>query len=123
MKAKILIADDEEACRELIQMALEPKGYKVIEARDGEEALRQIAAEKPDLVLLDIHLPKRDGISVLKEVRKNSALSSIRILAFSAQLSDGQDADSLANLFDGILNKPVNIADLRRIVDMMSGQE
>lgn len=119
MKATILIADDEEACRELIRMALEPRGYEVIEAADGEEALRRVRDDKPALALLDIQLPGLDGYSVMKAVRKDPALSSVRLMAFSAQLTDDDGEATSEAGFNGFISKPVNISKLREDVDRM----
>jgi CheY-like chemotaxis protein len=119
LKGKILIADDEEACRELIRLALEPRGYEVIEAGDGEEALRRIAEEKPALVLLDIQLPKLDGHSVIEALRKDPALASVRVLAFSAHLTNDEAETAREAGFNGLVSKPVNIAELRDTVDRM----
>lgn len=116
MKAKILIADDEAACRELIRLALEPRGYDVIEATDGEEALLRVAKERPDLVLLDIQLPKLDGYAVMRAVRGNPDLSSVRLMAFSAQLAGDETGTAAVAGFNGFASKPVNIAKLREAV-------
>lgn len=119
MKRKILIADDEDACRELIRLALEPRGYEIIEASDGEEALRRIVELKPGLVLLDLQLPKLDGRSVIREVRKNPAVASTQVLAFSAHLTPNEEDAARSAGFDGLASKPVNIAKLRETVDQI----
>ncbi|HIE14163.1 TPA: sigma-54-dependent Fis family transcriptional regulator [Candidatus Bathyarchaeota archaeon] len=70
MKEKILVVDDEPQILDLIEFILSGKGYQVIKAKDGEKALRSFSIHKPQLVLLDIKLPDRDGIGVLREMRR-----------------------------------------------------
>lgn len=65
---KILIVDDSQFMRKVLQDILKPEGYELIEAQDGKEALEKFEQEKPDLVLLDIIMPEVDGLAVLKEI-------------------------------------------------------
>jgi two-component system, OmpR family, response regulator len=79
---RILIVDDEGHIREVIRVALKKAGMDVIEARDGKEALSRFAADRPDLIVLDIGMPEFDGLDVCREVRKNS---DVPILFLSAR--------------------------------------
>jgi two-component system OmpR family response regulator len=79
---RILIVDDEGHIREVIRVALKKAGMDVIEARDGKEALLRVAADKPDLIVLDIGMPEFDGLDVCREVRK---VSDVPILFLSAR--------------------------------------
>jgi two-component system, OmpR family, response regulator len=79
---RILIVDDEGHIREVIRVALKKAGMDVIEARDGKEALTRFAADKPDLIVLDIGMPEFDGLDVCREVRKSS---DVPILFLSAR--------------------------------------
>ncbi|KGT81008.1 chemotaxis protein CheY [Bradyrhizobium japonicum] len=72
MAHRILIVDDEGHIREVIRVALKKAGMDVIEARDGKEALARFAADKPDLIVLDIGMPEFDGLDVCREIRKSS---------------------------------------------------
>ena len=72
MAHRILIVDDEGHIREVIRVALKKAGMDVIEARDGKEALGRVAADKPDLIVLDIGMPEFDGLDVCREIRKPS---------------------------------------------------
>ena len=74
MAHRILIVDDEGHIREVIRVALKKAGMDVIEARDGKEALLRVAADKPDLIVLDIGMPEFDGLEVCREIRKTSDL-------------------------------------------------
>lgn len=82
MAHRILIVDDEGHIREVIRVALKKAGMDVIEARDGKEALLRVAADKPDLIVLDIGMPEFDGLDVCREIRKTS---DVPILFLSAR--------------------------------------
>ena len=80
---KILIIEDDKFLRELITQKLFKEGYEVSEAVDGEEGLKKLKEEKPDLVLLDLILPGIDGFEVLARTREESTLSSIPVIILS----------------------------------------
>lgn len=82
-KKHILIVEDEEALRISLKANLENEGYEVTEAKDGEEGLMAIESHKPDLVLLDIVMPRMDGISMLKKVRANANCANLPIIILS----------------------------------------
>lgn len=71
MDKTILVVDDEKPIADILQFNLIKEGYRVICAYDGDEALQKVEEEQPDLMLLDIMLPKRDGMEVCREIRKN----------------------------------------------------
>jgi two-component system, OmpR family, response regulator len=79
---RILIVDDEGHIREVIRVALKKAGMDVIDARDGKEALTRFAADRPDLIVLDIGMPEFDGLDVCREIRKSS---DVPILFLSAR--------------------------------------
>jgi len=83
MAKTILIIEDDKFLRELIVRKLTEEGFGVSEAVDGEEGIKKIKEEKPDLVLLDLILPGIDGFEVLSQMRKESALSSIPVIILS----------------------------------------
>ncbi len=80
MSKKILVVDDEESIVTLLQYNLERSGYEVVTASDGEEALKQAETEKPDLIVLDLMLPKLDGIEVCKQLRQQKLMFPILML-------------------------------------------
>lgn len=80
-KRKILVADDDKNIAELLRLYLEKEGYAVVMAFDGEEAIMKFGPESPDLVLLDIMMPKLDGWQVLREIRKKSNCPIIMLTA------------------------------------------
>jgi len=83
MAKKILIIEDEEIIIGLLQKKLIKEGYQVSIARDGEEGLRAVEKEKPDLVLLDIIMPKMGGFEVMEEMQKNAELKKIPVIVIS----------------------------------------
>ena len=87
---KVLIIDDKLAVVELVKATLEGEEYQIICAFDGEEALKKIGKEKPDLVLLDIVMPKMDGLEVLAKVKKDPQTKDIPIIMLTAK---GQKLD------------------------------
>lgn len=83
MAKKILLVEDEEIINELLQKKLTQEGYEVTVARDGEEGLRLMREIKPDLVLLDIIMPKMDGFQVMEEMQKDEELKKIPVIIIS----------------------------------------
>ena len=77
----ILLVDDEESVQKLLTYPLEREGFRVVAARDGEEALRRFAEEPVDLVVLDLMLPKLDGLEVCKRLRAQSSVPIIMLTA------------------------------------------
>lgn len=86
-KKKVLIAEDEQTLLKTIEFTLKDKGYETIVATDGEEAFDLIKKHKPDVVLLDILMPRKSGLDVLKEMKADSELSDIVVLLLT-NLSD-----------------------------------
>lgn len=122
---KILIADDEPHIRLLLEQTLEDledAGVQLIMAADGEEALAQIQAERPELVLLDIMMPNMSGFDVCERVRQDSALASTCIILLTAK---GQEFDRRRGLEVGAdlyITKPFNpdhiVEQARRILKL-----
>jgi two-component system, OmpR family, response regulator VicR len=83
---KILVVDDEKPIAEILRYNLEQEGFSVVVAYDGEEALLLAAREKPDLVLLDIMMPKKDGFTVCREIRSSSNVPIIMLTAKDTEL-------------------------------------
>ena len=83
MSKKILIIEDDKFLRELIVKKLVKEGYEISEAVDGEEGVKKVKEEKPDLVLLDLILPGIDGFEVLSRTKEDPALSQIPVIILS----------------------------------------
>jgi len=115
----VLVVDDVPDNVEILQMRLEAQGYEVATAEDGVEALNKTRALQPDLILLDIMMPKMDGIAVVKELKADTALPFIPVILVTAK-ADG--ADVIAGLESGgddYLTKPVDHAALSARVRAM----
>ncbi|UQB00692.1 response regulator YycF [Pediococcus pentosaceus] len=83
---KILVADDEKPISDIVKFNLDKEGYDVVTAYDGEEALAQVEEEKPDLILLDLMLPKIDGLEVARQVRAKHNIPIIMVTAKDSEL-------------------------------------
>lgn len=83
---KILVVDDEKPISDIIQFNLVKEGFEVVTAFDGEEAINQFANEKPDLILLDLMLPKVDGLEVCRQIRKTSDVPIIMLTAKDSEI-------------------------------------
>jgi len=116
---KILIADDKATSRELLRTVLERQGYNVMEAADGEEALQKALAELPELILLDLQMPRRTGYEVLGELRKDPRHAALPIIALTASAMQGDRERALAAGFTGYLAKPVALVHLREEVQRL----
>lgn len=105
MKYVILIADDEAEIRDLLRLYLENSGYDVLEAADGLEALEVLEKEHVDLAVLDVMMPRMNGLYVLKKIRETS---NIPVLVFSAKDADSDKILGLNLGADDYLTKPFN---------------
>jgi DNA-binding response OmpR family regulator len=119
---KILVADDEPNIVISLEYLLKREGYAVLIARDGQEALDTIARDKPDLVLLDVMMPKKTGFEVCQEVRANEALHGIKILMLTAKGRDTDVAKGTALGADAYMTKPFATRDLvQKVAQMLGG--
>lgn len=109
----VLIIEDEEHISELIKYNLESAGYKVSAAYDGEEGLKAIFAQKPDLVILDLMLPKVDGITVCNKVRNNRDTEDISIIMLTAKSSEMDKIIGLELGADDYITKPFSVRELQ----------
>jgi DNA-binding response OmpR family regulator len=108
--ATILLVDDEESVQKLLTYPLERDGYRVVQARDGEEALRRFTEEQVDLVVLDVMLPRLDGLEVCKRLRSTSFVPIIMLTARD------DEVDTVLGLelgADDYITKPFSIREFR----------
>jgi len=106
----ILLVDDEDSVQKLLAYPLEREGFRVLQARDGEEALERFAAEEVDLVVLDLMLPKLDGLEVCKRLR---ALSEVPIIMLTARDDELDKVVGLELGADDYITKPFSIREFR----------
>ncbi len=116
MKKRILIAEDDDASRELLAEHLASWGYEVVQAQDGKEALAMICSSPPALALLDIQMPNMHGTDVVKTLRQDARLSHVPVIALTALAMRG-DRERLLDLgFTEYLSKPLDPQILKRIM-------
>jgi CheY-like chemotaxis protein len=112
-RKQVLVADDSESSRDLLRFILERSGCRVIAAQDGEEALSLALSLFPDLLIIDLNMPLRDGYSVTSELRRQPAFAQTPIIALSAEVAQTDRASIAAAGFSMYLPKPVPPAQLR----------
>ncbi len=122
MNFKILVADDEPNIVISLEYLLKREGYTVFVAKDGQEALETIARELPDLVLLDVMMPKKTGFEVCQAVRATEALQATKILMLTAKGRDTDVAKGMALGADAYMTKPFSTRELVQKVAQMVGQ-
>ena len=111
MPAKILIVEDNLDMREVLHLYLKTEGFDVVTASDGREGLYMARAEKPDLILTDIHMPELDGVSMVRELRTEPEIKDTPIIAITAFGSQQQDEAIRAGA-DRAINKPTHFESL-----------
>jgi CheY-like chemotaxis protein len=116
---KVLVADDKATSRELIRTVLEICGYEIAEAVDGIEALRYARELKPDLIILDLHMPGVDGFGVLAELRRDATFAATPIMALTASAMQGDRERAIAAGFDSYVSKPIPLPVLRAEVERL----
>ena len=118
----ILIADDEPNIVISLEFLMKREGYRVVIAVDGEEALDKIRSESPDLVLLDVMMPKMNGFDVCQSLRADPELSETRILMLTAKGRDTEVSKGLGLGADGYMTKPFStkelLAEVRKLLEM-----
>jgi DNA-binding response OmpR family regulator len=113
---KVLVVDDEPDVLLLCRVNLEFEGYEVIEAADGEAAMEQLREQQPDVVLLDVMMPKMDGWQVLQTIKADEELSSIPVVMLTAKV---QDQDQIRGWSEGAadyITKPFSPLALSQVV-------
>ncbi len=111
-EGRILIAEDDAATRKIVQSLLKHQGYQVIAAVDGEDALKKIPIEQPDVVILDIDMPKRDGFSVCKAMRADVKTMFVPVIMLTARDSIEEKIQGLSIGADDYITKPFHPAEL-----------
>ncbi len=112
MTQKILIVDDEPNIVISLEFLMQQSGYEVAIARDGEEALAQMASFQPDLVLLDVMLPLRNGFEVCQKIRENSLWNRVKVVMLSAKGREIEVSKGLTLGADAYITKPFSTKDL-----------
>jgi CheY-like chemotaxis protein len=114
----VLVADDEPAIRTLVNAILDGPGIRTLEAADGPEAIEMAHQHQPDLVLLDVAMPRLNGFAVCQRLKAEASMASTPILLLTAL---AQESDARRVGADGIVQKPFSPAALRATVESILG--
>jgi CheY-like chemotaxis protein len=117
MESTVLVCDNEEVLRGLVRASLEGKGYAFVEARDGDDALEQARQARPDVILLDMMMPGRSGLDVLRELRRDPELQDIPVVMLTARAQSADRAAAEAAGVDRFLPKPFSPKELAFAVE------
>ncbi len=111
-KPKLLIIEDERSLQEVLTYSLEKEGFEVIVASDGQDGLRRVASEQPDLIILDLMLPVIDGLEVCRQIRSDSRTQGTRILMLTARSEEVDEIVGFNMGADDYVTKPFKIKPL-----------
>jgi CheY-like chemotaxis protein len=120
--AKILLVEDNETNRDMLSRRLIRKGYEVVMALDGEQAVSMAAAESPDLILMDMSLPVIDGWEATRRVKAEEATRSIPVIALTAHAMAGDREKALDAGCDDYDTKPIELPRLLDKIAVLLGQ-
>ena len=112
MAKKILIADDEPNIVISLEFLLRREGYEVVVAQDGAEALAQVRAERPDMAILDVMMPHRNGFEVCQDLRQDPEFKDMRIMMLTAKGRDTEVSKGIALGADVYMTKPFSTKEL-----------
>jgi two-component system alkaline phosphatase synthesis response regulator PhoP len=116
MAKKVLVVDDEPHIVRLVEVNLQRAGYDVIKAMDGVEALEQVKAEIPDMIVLDVMMPRMDGFTVLKHLKADPQTQEIPVIMLTAKAQDADIFKGWQSGVDSYLTKPFNPMELLTFV-------
>ncbi len=119
MKEKILIVEDNPRNMRLIEMTLRAKNYTLLKATDGEEALDMAMRERPDLIIMDIRLPKMNGLEVTRKLRGTPSFSLTPIIGVTAYAMKGDREKVIEAGCDAYLTKPISTRNLAGLIAEM----
>ena len=121
MTKRILIVEDTEDNRQILRDLLTAAGYELLEATDGEEGIAMAARHHPDLILMDIQLPRLDGYEATRRIKGNQALKDIPIVAVTSYALSGDEEKTRAAGCDGYIAKPFSprqlLGKVRELID------
>jgi len=123
MPHKILLVDDEPNILLSLQFLMQRAGYQVTTAADGEQALQRVASDPPDLILLDINMPRLNGYEVCERIRANPGWQGVRILLLTAKGREVEKEKGLALGADDYVTKPFSNQELTDKVQALLGRE
>src|SRR5436305_1692582 len=116
-KKSFLVVEDFEDSRFMMRRLLEMAGYNVLEASDGEQAVKIAVESRPALILMDLSLPKLDGLSATRQIRQKKGLKAVPIVAVSAHDSPESRTEALAAGCDEYVTKPIDFDHLNSVLE------
>jgi CheY-like chemotaxis protein len=119
--AKILLVEDNEMNRDMLARRLQRRGYEMLVAVDGAAGVSMAQQEMPDLILMDISLPVKDGYQATRELKADEATRAIPIIALTAHAFDSDRNEALAAGCDDYDTKPVDFARLLQKIEALTG--
>jgi CheY-like chemotaxis protein len=121
-KRTILLADDDEQIRKLVGVTLGSETFTILHAGDGEESLETARAEKPDLILLDINMPRMSGLEVCRRIKSDPATADVKVVMLTASGSEEDRANAFAASADEYIVKPFSPIALLDLVYRLLGE-
>jgi two-component system cell cycle response regulator DivK len=118
----VLVVEDFEDNRFMMRRLLEMSGYRVVEAVNGEQAVETAVSERPDLILMDLSLPKLDGLAATRRIRQHAELARTPIVAVSAHDTTDFHADALAAGCNEYVTKPIDFDQLESLLKRLLGK-
>ena len=119
MGKRVVLVEDNESTVDVVEMELQCLGYEVSVAKDGLEALEIVSELNPDLVIMDIQLPKMSGFDAVRQIRSNPLIRDVPILAATAKALRGDREKCLAAGADGYIAKPFTHRELHSAIDQV----
>lgn len=116
-KLKVLVVEDNFMNKILVREILALHGYEIIEAKSGTEAIKTLNTHRPDIILMDIHLPEMDGITATRIIKSDERNRDIPVLALTASAMKGEEENLISKGFDGYVAKPI---DKKRLLETIS---
>jgi len=116
---KILVVDDSLTDRQIVVSACEAQGYEVVTAADGEEAIQKLSEAKPDLILLDVILPGKNGFQICRQIKKSPESKDIKIVMVTSKSQESDRFWGMKQGADGYLTKPFTEQELQAIILQM----
>lgn len=114
---KVLLVEDFEDTRLFLRLALEDHGFIVFEAENGEVAVQNANRDKPDVILMDLTMPRMDGFAAAKAMRQNDDLKNVPIIAITAHHETDFRSDAKASGFDAYVTKPIDVNWLKDLIN------
>lgn len=118
----VLVADDDGDIRDLVAFKLKNAGYAVVAVADGDEALRQVREQRPELAVLDVMMPGMSGLDVLREIRADEDLVATKVILLTARARDVDVDAGFSTGADDYLTKPFSPRELVHRVALLTGR-